>query len=125
MRCRCDNAAVVAIIKSGTSKDALAMHPMRCLFFFTASHQLLLLPSHIPGKENVAADHLSRDALPLFLQLIPPKTYLSGVRYFQIRSGMADPFHGCHMPHLEYTMRGRRVGVRQDYASPLHHPLSG
>ena len=71
MQCLCDNAAVVAIVKSGTSRDSLVMHLMRCLFFFTASHQLLLLPQHLPGKENTAADHLSRDALPLFVQIIP------------------------------------------------------
>ena len=71
VRCLCDNAAVVAIVRSGTSKDSLVMHLMRCLFFFTASHQLLLLPHHLPGRENTAADHLSRDALPLFLQIVP------------------------------------------------------
>ena len=37
VRCLCDNAAVVAIIRSGTSKIPLAMHLMRSLFFFTAS----------------------------------------------------------------------------------------
>jgi hypothetical protein len=71
VQCLCDNAAVVAIVKSDTSRDSLVMHLMRCLFFFTASHHLLLLPQHLPGKENTAADHLSRDALPLFLQIIP------------------------------------------------------
>ena len=34
------------------------------------------------------------------------KTYLSGVRYLQIRSGFPDPFHGSHMPRLDYTVRG-------------------
>lgn len=67
VQCLCDDAAVVAIVKSGTSKDSVVMHLMCCLFFFTASHQLLLLPQHVPGKENIAA---SRDALPLFLQLV-------------------------------------------------------
>ena len=71
VRCLCDNVAVVAIIKSGTSKDPRVMHLMRCLFFFTASHQIVLLPYHLPGRLNVAPDHLSRDALPSFLQLIP------------------------------------------------------
>ena len=70
VRCLCDNAAVVANIKSGTSKDPRVMHLMRCLFFFTASHQIVLLPCHLPGRLNVAADHLSRDALPSFLQLV-------------------------------------------------------
>ena len=69
--CRCDNAAVVAIIRSGSSKDRVAMHLMRCLFFFTAIHQLFIVPQHVPGKENTAADRLSRDALSSFLQLVP------------------------------------------------------
>ena len=69
--CRCDNAAVVAIVKSGSSKDRVAMHLMRCLFFFTAFYQMLLVPRHLPGRDNTAADHLSRDALSSFLQLVP------------------------------------------------------
>ena len=71
IRCRCDNAAVVAIIRSGSSRDPAAMHLMRCLFFFTARYQIVLAPAHIPGKLNVAADYLSRDALSSFLQLVP------------------------------------------------------
>ena len=38
VRCRCDNAAVVAIINSGKSKMKAAMHLMRALFFFTAKY---------------------------------------------------------------------------------------
>ena len=76
IRCRCDNAAVVAILKSGSSKDGLAMHLMRCLFFFTAYHQLCLSPEHLPGRLNTAADSLSRDDLPLFLQLVPGPSQL-------------------------------------------------
>ena len=36
IRVRCDNAAVVAILWSGWSKNDLVMHLMRCLFFFVA-----------------------------------------------------------------------------------------
>ena len=71
VQCRCDNAAVVAIIRSGTSKHPLAMHLMRCLFFFTAYYQIYLEPRHLPGKLNAAADALSRGHLSLFLQLHP------------------------------------------------------
>ena len=71
VRCLCDNAAVVAIIKSGSSRDKRVMHLMRCLFFFTAIHQIVLAPSHIPGKLNTAADMLSRDGLSSFLHLVP------------------------------------------------------
>ena len=44
---------------------------MHNAFFFTAFHQIILLPYHVPGKLNTAADHLSRDALSAFLQLVP------------------------------------------------------
>ena len=69
--CRCDNAAVVAVINSGKSKDALDMHLMRCLFFFQAVFSLSLHAVHLPGKINVAADCLSRDNLPQFFQQVP------------------------------------------------------
>ena len=71
VRCRCDNAAVVAILKSGTSRHPLVIHLMRCLFFYVACHHLFLDPVHLPGKQNEAADRLSRDDLPRFLQLVP------------------------------------------------------
>ena len=71
IRVWCDNAAVVAILRSGWSKDILAMHLMRCLFFFMARFHFFLMSEHIPGKLNVAADSLSRDKLPLFFQQVP------------------------------------------------------
>ena len=71
VQCRCDNAVVVAILRSGTSKLPLAMHLMRCLFFFVAYYQIYLDPVHLPGRCNEAADSLSRNNLPRFLQLVP------------------------------------------------------
>ena len=71
VECITDNAAVVAIVNSGKSQDELAMHLMRCLFFFTASWNITVHATHIAGKENVAADALSRDNLPLFFQVVP------------------------------------------------------
>ena len=37
------------------------------------------------------------------------KTYLSGVRYLQIRSGLPDPFQGALIPRLEYTSPIKQV----------------
>ena len=51
--CWCDNAAVVAIIRSGSAKDPITMHLMRCLFFFTAAYNLVLEPRHVLGRENI------------------------------------------------------------------------
>ncbi len=68
VHCLCDNAAVVAILRSGTSKHPQAMHLMICLFF-TASYQVYLVPKHLPL--NGAADSLSRGNLPSFFQQVP------------------------------------------------------
>ena len=40
IHCVCDNAAVVSIVTSGSSRDATVMHLMWCLFFFQAVFSL-------------------------------------------------------------------------------------
>ncbi len=69
--CRCDNAAVVAIINSGRSKHDLVMHLMRSLFFFTARGNVTLQAVHLPGRHNQAADAISRDNVSLFFRQVP------------------------------------------------------
>ena len=54
--CRCDNAAVVAIVNSGRSKMDRAMHLMRYLSFFLVKWGVSLLCRHIPGTQNGAAE---------------------------------------------------------------------
>ena len=71
VRCLCDNAAVVAILRSSTSKHHHAMHLVRCSFFFLAKYNLSLLPMHIPGKANIAADAISRNNMEQFLVQVP------------------------------------------------------
>lgn len=71
VQCLCDNAAVVSIINSGTAKCELVMHLMRCLFFFLAHHNVILVGEHIPGVDNGAADALSRDRLSSFMSQVP------------------------------------------------------
>ncbi len=56
VRCQCDDAAVVAIINTGTSKNKRAMHLMRSAFFFLARHDVRVWAEHIPGVENRSAD---------------------------------------------------------------------
>ncbi len=67
VRCLCDNAAVVAIINTGTSKNERAMHLMRSAFFFLARHDVRVWAEHIPGVENRSADALSRNDCTSFL----------------------------------------------------------
>ena len=63
--------AYTDIVNSGRSKDKLAMHLMRCLFFFMARGEYLLRATHVKGKENIAADALSRNRLSLFRMQVP------------------------------------------------------
>ena len=46
---QCDNAAVVAIVKSGRSRMERVIHLMRSLFFFTARWNVVLACMHILG----------------------------------------------------------------------------
>ena len=68
---RSDNAAVVATLTSGSARDLLLMHLLRCLHFFLAHYDIRLIARHIAGVNNTAADALSRDNLPVFFQCQP------------------------------------------------------
>ena len=63
---RTDNEAVVSIVNSGRSKDELAMHLVRCLAFFAVYFEYRIRAIRIPGRENGAADALSRNRLAQF-----------------------------------------------------------
>ena len=71
VRCWCDNAAVVAIIRSGSSRDERVMHLMRSLFFILAHFNMQITAQHVPGVENGAADALSRNDAASFLAQVP------------------------------------------------------
>jgi len=71
IKCWCDNAAVVAVLRSGWSKDEKLMHLMRCLFFILAHYNVSIIGQHIPGVENRAANALSRNDVDLFFSQVP------------------------------------------------------
>ena len=71
VRFQSDNAAVVALINNGTSKDDVLMHLMRCLVFVTAKFNFVVSASHIKGTLNVLADALSRNNYKKFLSNYP------------------------------------------------------
>ena len=68
---KCDNRSVVDSINKGSSKEPIAMHLLRCLWFFSAHFDIRVVASHIPGVENIAADQLSRNKSMEFLQANP------------------------------------------------------
>ena len=71
VQANCDNAAVVAILNSETSKDAEVMHLVRCLAFLKAKWEFVLVAAHIPGIMNDLADALSRDKADHFRSHYP------------------------------------------------------
>ena len=60
---RSDNMAVVHCLTSGTARDPLLMHLLRCLHFASATHQIYIVARHVPGVLNTAADALSRNSM--------------------------------------------------------------
>ena len=62
---------MVAVIRSGSSRDERVMHLMRSLFFILAHYNMQLSAQHIPGVENRAADALSRNDAASFLTQVP------------------------------------------------------
>lgn len=69
--CHCDNEAVVACLRSRSSKQKGIMHLLRCLVFLEAWHQCFLYPTYINTKANHLADDLSRDNAGSFLSKVP------------------------------------------------------
>ena len=67
---QCDNFSVVAAIKKGAARETTVMHLLRCLWFFVAHYDILLIPEHIPGVLNMTADYLSRCQMHRFFLLI-------------------------------------------------------
>lgn len=68
---RSDNMAVVQVLNAGTARDQTMSHLLRCLFFFQAYFKFDYKACHISGKDNEAADALSRNRLNVFLTIYP------------------------------------------------------
>ena len=56
-----DNLNVVTAINKGSYREAVVMHLLRCIWFFVAHFDIRVVAKHLPGKDNVMADGLSRN----------------------------------------------------------------
>ena len=83
----CDNTTAVAILNKVTSSHPLMMSYLRHLFWLSATFNFRIKVFHVPGRDNIMADHISRihDAghLLSFLELLQsyvpyPVTLVSG-----------------------------------------------
>ena len=71
VRFQSDNAAVVALINNGSSRDEYLMHLMRCLAFIMAKFNFVVSAAHVRRIHNTLADALSRNRLTEFLNHYP------------------------------------------------------
>ena len=69
--CHCDNQAIVACLRSRTSRNSGIMHLLRCLVFVEARYHYHLQPIYIDTHSNHLADDLSRDKISSFLSKVP------------------------------------------------------
>lgn len=69
--CHCDNQSVVAAVWGGYCKDPAMAHLLRCLFFLEVKFGFSLSAVHVSGKDNGAADAISRNKLDTFFNLVP------------------------------------------------------
>ena len=73
---KCDNMAVVHSLNEMSARDPNLNHLLMLFFFIKAQFQFEHKAQHIAGRDNTAADALSRDKVNTFLSLFPqaPKT---------------------------------------------------
>ena len=57
---RCDNQAVVTVLRSGKTRDAFLAASARNIWYVTAIHDIEVQYTHISGARNQVADTLSR-----------------------------------------------------------------
>ena len=60
VRFHCDNMAVVQVVNSGKTRDAILHACTRNIWFITAAYDIDLQIQHIRGHKNIIADALSR-----------------------------------------------------------------
>ena len=71
IRCHCDNQAVVACLRSRTSRHKGLMHLLRTLVFVKAHFGFQFYPVYVDTHANHLADNLSRNNCSSFLSKVP------------------------------------------------------
>ena len=92
----CDNTAAVAMLNKGTTRDPIMMVYLRQLFWLSATFNFRLKVFHVPGADNVVADHISR--LHDRNHLLPFLGILQSLHAYPVTcmSAFAHMTHSCY-----------------------------
>lgn len=118
VRCHCDNQAVIAVLRSRSSKQPQLMHMLHCLFFIEASYGFELSASYIPTKVNDLADDLSCNNLSSFLCKVPA---LKG-KQVQFPAQLLEILLDTSG---DWTSRNRTRRFRNTFTMASPHPRTG
>ena len=66
-----DDTAAVAVVQSRSAREPRLAQLLRCLFFYAAVYEFEYSAVHVPGRENEAADVISRNNVSTFSSLYP------------------------------------------------------
>ena len=86
----CDNAAVVSVLNTGKGVDPLLLAIARNVWLEAATHDIEVNVVHIPGKQNVVADLLSRWQIAgtnrnkLYMHIAKPKWQLVNKKHMYV-----------------------------------------
>ena len=91
VRFRSDNEAVVKVLSRRSAKDSHMCHLLRCLVFLEAKYEFGFKAEHVPGRNNKAADALSRNNQSAFFSLYPQAPRSPKVLPSQVIELLLDP----------------------------------
>ena len=74
IRFHSDNMAVVSTLDRRSAGQPLAIHLLRCFYFYSALYQFEYSIEHVPGELNTVADALSRNNMTVFSSFFPQAT---------------------------------------------------
>ena len=78
----CDNTAAVSVLTTGRGRDPYLLSCAREIFYLSVVHQFTLHPQHMPGRDMMLADSLSRAHMSpsfqaIYKSLLPDNQYHS------------------------------------------------
>ena len=117
--CHCDNQAVVASIRSRTSKNSHCMHLLRALTFIKARHRFVLqVENNINTKLNHLVDDLSHDNLSSFVSKVPEAAKAPDLPSPSLLSLLLDP-------HIDWVSQNWRRQFADIFRKVLPPPQDG